>query len=112
VLRQTFPAMAPKRANSKATASIDDATKATLLAKKKGKAPIADNIPQDAFDDEAVNSKRQYQDNLPTAEGTAHTCSSEGVPQAPPPGFIHPEGEDIIEDDEIIGISAEDQLKL
>jgi hypothetical protein len=40
------------------------------------------------------------------------TCSSEGVPQAPPPGFIHLEGEDTIEDGDIIGISAEDQLKL
>jgi hypothetical protein len=71
VLRQTIPVMAPKRANSKADVSIDDAAKAALLAKKKGKAPIADDIPQDAFDDEAVNSKRQRQDNLPTPEGTA-----------------------------------------
>jgi hypothetical protein len=43
---------------------------------------------------------------------TTRTCSSKGVPQTPPAGFIHPEGEDTIEDDEIIGISAEDQLKL
>jgi hypothetical protein len=40
------------------------------------------------------------------------TCSSEGVPQAPLPGFAPPESEDTIEDGEIIGISAEDQLKL
>jgi hypothetical protein len=40
------------------------------------------------------------------------TCSSEGAPQAPPPGFAPPEGEDTIEDGEVIGISAEDQLKL
>ena len=53
-------AMAPKRANSKAATSIDDAMKADLLAKKKGKAPIVDDIPQEAFDDEAVNSKRQH----------------------------------------------------
>jgi hypothetical protein len=39
------PAMAPKRATSKAVASIDDATKAALLAKKKGKA-LADNTPR------------------------------------------------------------------
>jgi hypothetical protein len=45
-------------------------------------------------------------------EGTARTCSSKGAPQAPPPGFTHLEGEDTIEDGEIIGISAEDQLKL
>jgi hypothetical protein len=44
--------------------------------------------------------------------GTVRTCSSEGAPQAPPPGFAHPEGEDTIEDGEIIGIPAEDQLKL
>jgi hypothetical protein len=43
---------------------------------------------------------------------TARTCSPEGAPQAPPSGFTHLEGEDTIEDSEIIGISAEDQLKL
>ena len=104
--------MAPKRANSKATVCIDDAAKAALLAVKKGKAPIADDIPQEAFDEDAVNSKRQRQDNQPTPEGTARTCSSVGAPQAPSLGFIHPEGEDTVEDGEIIGISAEDQLKL
>jgi predicted DNA repair protein MutK len=72
--------MARKSANSKVTASIDDVAKATLLAEKKGKAPIADDISQEAFGDEAVNSKRLCQDNLPTPKGTAHTCSSEGVP--------------------------------
>jgi hypothetical protein len=72
--------MAPKRANSKAAASIHDAAKAALMVENKGKAPIADDIPQEAFDDNAVNSKRQRQDNLPTPEGTARTCSSEGVP--------------------------------
>jgi hypothetical protein len=112
MLRQTIPTMPPKRANSKATASIDDVAKAALLAEKKGKAPVADDIPQEAFDDEAIKSKRQRQHNLPTPEGTARTCSSEGVPQAPPPGFVHLEGEDTVEDGEIIGITAEDQLKL
>jgi hypothetical protein len=111
VLRKTIPAMAPKRANSKVATSIDDAAKLALLAKKKGKAPIAD-IPQEAFDDEAVNSKRKRQDNLSMLEGTARTCSFEGVPQAPPPGFIHREGEDIIEDGEIIGISAENPTQV
>ena len=38
--------------------------------------------------------------------------SSEGAPRAPPPGFAPLEGEDTIEDGEIIGISTEDQLKL
>jgi hypothetical protein len=49
--------MAPKRENSKAAPSIDDAAKAALLAEKKGKA-LADT-PQEAFKDDAVNSKRQ-----------------------------------------------------
>jgi hypothetical protein len=83
--------------------------KAALLAEKKGKA-LADNTPQEAFEDEAV-SKRQRQDH-PTPEGTLRTCSSRGIPQAPPPGFAPPEGEDAIEDDEVIGISVEDQLQL
>jgi hypothetical protein len=61
--------------------------KTTLLAKKKGKAPIEDHIPKEASDDEAVNSKRQHQDNVPTPEATARTCSSKGVPQAPSRGF-------------------------
>jgi hypothetical protein len=92
--------------------SIDDTVKVALLAEKKGEAPIADDIPQEAFDDEVVNSKRQHQDNLPTPKGTACTCSSEGVPQAPLLGFIHLEGEDTIEDNEIIGISTKEQLTL
>jgi hypothetical protein len=104
--------MAPKRATSKAATSIDDAAKTALLANNKGKAPITDDIPQEALDDEAVNSKRQRQDNLPMPEGTAHTCSFEGVPQAPSSGSIHPEVEDIVKDGKILGISAEDQLKL
>ena len=104
--------MAPKRATSKAVTSIDDGVKAALLAEKKGKGPLADDISQEAFDDEAVKSKRQRQDNPHAQEGTARTCSSEGAPQAPPPGFTLPEAEDIIEDGEILGISAEDQLKL
>jgi hypothetical protein len=79
--------MAPKRATSKATTSIDDAAKAVLLAEKKGKAALVDDIPQEAFDDEAINNKRQRQDNPPTTEGTVRTCSSKGVPQAPPSGF-------------------------
>jgi hypothetical protein len=34
------PAMAPKRANSKAAPSVDEAAKAALLAEKKGKALV------------------------------------------------------------------------
>jgi hypothetical protein len=103
------PAMPPKRASSKAAPSIDEAAKAALLAEKKGKA-LADNTPPKAFEDEAV-SKRQCQDH-PTPKGTLCTCSSGGVPQAPPPGFTPLEGEDAIEDGEVIDISAEDQLQL
>jgi hypothetical protein len=102
------PAMAPKRASSKTTPSIDEAAKAALLAEKKGKA-LTDNTPHEAFEDEAV-SKRQRQGHL-TPEGTVRICSSGGLPQAPP-GFAPPEGEDAIEDGEVIGISAEEQLQL
>jgi N-acetylmuramoyl-L-alanine amidase CwlA len=77
----------PKKATSKATTSIDDAAKMTLLAKKKGKAALADDIPHEAFEDEAVNSKRPRHDNTPTPVGTIRTCNSEGLPRAPPPGF-------------------------
>jgi hypothetical protein len=37
--------VAPKRASSKATPSVDEAAKAALLAEKKGKA-LADNTPK------------------------------------------------------------------
>jgi hypothetical protein len=101
--------MAPKRASSKAAPSIDEAAKAALLAEKKGKA-LVDNAHQEASEDEAV-SKRQRQEH-PTPEGTLRTCSSGGLPQAPPPGFAPPDGEDTIKDGEVIGISAEEQLQL
>ena len=103
------PAMAPKRASSKAAPSINEAAKAALLAEKKGKA-LADNTPQEASEDEAV-SKRQCQEH-PTPKGTLCSCSSGGLPQAPPPGFAPPEGEDAMEDGEVIGISAKEQLQL
>ena len=79
--------MAPKKTTSKATTSIDDAAKVALLVEKKGKAALADDIPHEALEDEAVNSKRHRQDNPRTLEGTVRTCSSEGLPGAPPPGF-------------------------
>jgi hypothetical protein len=56
--------------------------------------------------------RRSRQQQKATPEGTVRTCSSEGTPHAPPPGFAHLEGKDIVEDGEIIGISAEGQLKL
>jgi hypothetical protein len=77
--------------------------------RKKGKA-LVDNTPQEASKDEAV-SKRQRQEH-PTPEGTLRTCSSGGLPQVPPLGFAPLEGENIIEDGEVIGISAEEKLQL
>ena len=101
--------MAPKRANSKAAPSVDEAAKAALLAEKKGKA-LADNTHQGAGEDEA-HSKRQRNDQH-TPEGTLRTCSSEGQPQVPPLGFAPPEGEDAAEDGEVLGVFAEEQLQL
>jgi hypothetical protein len=74
--------MAPKRASSKATPSVDEAAKAALLAEKKGKA-LADNTPQEACEDEAL-SKRQRNEQ-PTPEGTLCTSSSGGQPQSTTP---------------------------
>jgi serine phosphatase RsbU (regulator of sigma subunit) len=98
------PAMTPKRATSKA----DEAAKAALLAEKKGKA-LVDTTHQEACEDDAL-SKRQ-RNKQPTPEGSLHTCSSGGQPQLPP-GFAPPEGADATEDDEVIGVSAEEQLQL
>jgi hypothetical protein len=103
------PAMAPKRASSKAAPSVDEAVKAALLAEKKGKA-LAYTTHQEACEDDAV-SKRQRNDQ-PTLEGSLRTCSSGGQPLQPPPGFTPLEGEDATEDGEVIGVSAEEQLQL
>jgi hypothetical protein len=51
------PAMAPKRASSKAAPSVDEAAKAALLAEKKGKA-LVDTTHQEACEDDTL-SKRQ-----------------------------------------------------
>jgi hypothetical protein len=67
--------MAPKRASSKATPSVDEAAKAALLAEKKGKA-LADTTHQEACEDNAL-SKRQRNDQ-PIPDGTLRTYSSEG----------------------------------
>jgi hypothetical protein len=98
------PAMAPKRATSKA----DEAVKAALLAEKKGKA-LVDTTHQEACEDDTL-SKRQRNEQ-PTPEGSLRTCSSGGQPQLPL-GFVPPEGADAIEDGEVIGVSAEEQLQL
>jgi hypothetical protein len=73
VLRNIIPVMAPKKAISKATTSIDDARKATLLAEKKGKAAHVGDVPHEALEDEAVNNKQHRQENPPTPESTIHT---------------------------------------
>jgi hypothetical protein len=103
------PTVRVKRANSKAAPSVDEAAKAALLAEKKGKA-VADNTHQGAGEDEA-HSKTQ-RNNQHTPEGTLRTYSFEGQPQVPPPGFAPPEDEDTIEDGEVLGVSAEEQLQL
>jgi hypothetical protein len=103
------PAMAPKRASSKAAPSVDEVAKAVLLADKKGKA-LADTTHQEACEDDALSKRQRY--NQPTPEGTLCTCSSGGQPQEPPPGFAPLEGEDATEDGEFIGIPAEEQLQL
>jgi hypothetical protein len=103
------PAMAPKRASSKAAPSVDEAAKAALLAEKKGKA-LADTTHQEACEDDAV-SKRQRNDQ-PTPEGSLCTCSSRGQPQEPPQCFALLEGEDATEHGEVIGVLAEEQLQL
>jgi hypothetical protein len=102
------PAMAPKKASSKA----DEAAKAALLAARKGKAlALTHSTHQEAAEDD-----------------TLRTCGPEGQPQ-PPPGFAPPEGAnltedgevlgfaplegaDLTKDGEVLGVSAEEQLQL
>jgi hypothetical protein len=100
--------MAPKRASSKASPSVDEAAKAALLAEKKRQGPRRQH-PQEACEDEALSKRQRHEQ--PTPEGTLRTCSSGGQPQAPP-GFAPPEGEGATEDDEVIGVLAEEQLQL
>jgi hypothetical protein len=70
------PAMAPKKASSKA----DEAAKAALLAARKGKAlALTHSTHQEAAEDDALR-----------------TCGLEGQPQ-PPPVFAPPEGVDLTE---------------
>jgi hypothetical protein len=49
--------MAPKKATLNATTSIDDTAKVALLIEKKGKATLVSNVPHEALEDGAVNSK-------------------------------------------------------
>jgi hypothetical protein len=90
--------MAPKKVNSKA----DEAAKAALLAAKKGKAlALTHSTHQESTED----------DVLRTCEDDAlRTCGPEGQSQ-PPLGFTSPEGADLTEDGEVLGVSAEEQLQ-
>jgi hypothetical protein len=99
--------MAPKKASSKA----DEAAKAALLAAKKGKAlALTHSTHQEATEDDALRTCED--DVLLTCEDDAlRTCGPEGQPQ-PPPGFAPPEGADLTEDGEVLGVSAEEQLQL
>jgi hypothetical protein len=100
------PAMAPKKASSKA----DEAAKAALLAEKKGKTlALVDTTHQEATEDDALSKRQRNKQRTP--EGSLRTCSFGGQPQLPP-GFAPPEGADVIEDGEVIGVSAEEQLQL
>jgi hypothetical protein len=92
-------AMEPKKASSKA----DEAAKVALLAAKKGNAlALTHTTHQEATEDDALR----------TCEDDAlRTCGSEGQPQ-PPLGFAPPEGADVAEDGEVLGVSAEEQLQL
>jgi hypothetical protein len=91
--------MAPKKASAKA----DEASKAALLAAKKGKAlALTHSTHQEATED----------DVLRTCEDDAlRACGPEGQPQ-PPPRFAPPEGADLTEDGEVLGVLAEEQLQL
>jgi hypothetical protein len=60
--------MAPKKATLKATTSLDDTAKAVLLIEKKGKAALVGDVPHEALEDGAVNSKRPCHENPPTPE--------------------------------------------
>jgi hypothetical protein len=91
--------MAPKRANPKA----DEAAKAALLAARKGKAlALTHSTHQEATED-----------NVPRAceDDTLRTCDPEGQPQLSS-GFAPPEGADLTEDGDVLGVSAEEQLQL
>jgi hypothetical protein len=91
--------MAPKKANSKA----DEAAKAALLAARKGKAlALTQSTHQEATEDDVLRT---------CEDDTLRTCGPEGQSQ-PPPGFAPPEGADLTEDGEVLGVSAEEQLQL
>jgi hypothetical protein len=81
----------------------DEAAKAALLAAKKGKAlALTHTTHQEATEDDALRTCK---------DDALRTRGSEGQPQ-PPPGFAPPDGVDVAEDGEVLGVSAEEQLQL
>jgi hypothetical protein len=72
--------MAPKKVTTRATSSLDEATRAAL-AEKKGKAVLIDNtLPAAAETDrpEVVNNRHPHIED-PTPEGSIHTCNSKDL---------------------------------
>jgi hypothetical protein len=91
--------MAPKKANPKA----DEAAKAALLAARKGKAlALTQSTHQEATEDDVLCT---------CEDDPLRTCGPEGQSQ-PPPGFAPLEGANLTEDDEVLGVSAKEQLQL
>jgi hypothetical protein len=121
VLQKSTPAMAPKKVTTRASSSLDETTKVTLVD-KKGKATLAeDTLPTITKNNETgvVNNKHPHTEDPPTPEGSVHTCSSKGLshddtpPRFVPVAHLPTQGvEDNLQDGEDLGISADDQLKL
>jgi hypothetical protein len=105
------PARVPKKTTSKATTSLDDAAKATLV-EKKGKAALVGEVPQEAPEnDGAVKTSVLTQRTHPPRRHRSHV-QLYGPLSEPSARFYPSESDDIMEDGEVLGISAEDQLKL
>jgi hypothetical protein len=103
--------MAPKKATSKATTSIDDAAKAAFLAEKKGKAVLlATSLMRPSRMGQSTASDTTKITRPPRRALFTHVALRDylgPLRQASPP-----EVDDIIEDGEVLGILVKDQLKL
>jgi hypothetical protein len=99
VLRKNHPRWHPR----KLTRRLTRLRRQRCWPQKKGKAlALTHSTHQEATED----------DVLCTCEDDAlRTCGPQGQSQ-PPPGFAPPEGADLTEDGEVLGISAEEQLQL
>lgn len=109
--------MAPKKVTTRASSSLDEATKVALVD-KKGKATLAEETLPTITENkiEAVNNKNARSKYPPTPEGNIHTCIFGDLPHDDPPaGFApiaHLTAQEILQEGEDMGISAEDQIKL